>query len=464
MAKVNPWLQKKIPEAAPRASPLRYIVEVAPRTREQVKAQLRPIANLDIVSQPADRYIVVSAPAEAIPRIETIPEVVKIHGETLAWIKRPIPVLGIPTPLETFKLPSRFDPYLGEVKLSRVEIPVSPAQALAMGPLRSIKGVVANKMRRYTTVDQREYIGAPADNKIGIKCAVADTGLGLIPHLIHPNTQVELTSKVPGELAYDLCGHGSWCTAAAFGDNATHPLWGKCDGIADPEIIVHLKCLSNLGFGMTSWILDAIYDAWKRGCKVLSMSLGGPQQGSALDDDPTCRLISSLKDEMIVVVAAGNDGVEWSIGSPGVAPDALTVGAWSMTDNARSWFSSMGPSGEFYRDNPEAWSGDLYRVGDDLIKPDICAPGGGRKHEGDDDEQILSGCSGWFDPYGDILPGWAFMKGSSMATPAAAGAVAILYDRGIIKTAADVKRVMAGVKSKDAETGYGLFHFRHFGF
>ena len=453
MPKINPWLAERIPIAEPRGSPLRYIVEVEPGTREAVLKQFGQILNLGIISQPANNYIVVYGPSVVLPHIESIPEVVKISADTLVYIRSPLPFLGIPTPLETFRPPSQFDPYVGLIQLSKIEIPVGPAMAL-IGSLT--RPLALNQMYVYTTVNQREFIGAPEDNKVKIKCAVADTGVGVVPHLLHPNTYIELHSTVPGELPWDGQGHGTWCITCAFGDDAKHPKWGKCDGISDPSNVISIKCLSNMGFGMTSWVLDAIYEAYKRGARVLSMSLGGPLQGSAIEDDPECRLINSLKDEMIVVAAAGNDGIEWSIGSPGASPHVLTVGAWSMTDNGLSWFSSRGPSGEFYRDHPDVWERDFAATKGDLIKPDVCCPGGGRVNSEDVDEQILSGCSGWFDPYGDPVPGFAVMKGTSMATPACAGLVALAVDRGIIKTASDVKRAMSKYQTKDSDTGYGL--------
>lgn len=448
MAKVNPFLEKKIKEGA-HASPLVYVVEVEPGTREQVKSKLKGIPNLSVTGQPADRFIVVSAPPELVDKIADVPGVVKISAETVVGIKTPF--LGIPTPKEILSTPSKLDPYLGQVYLSKVEVPVGPLGALKGGLARAAG---MDKVSRFTTVQQREYIGAPADNKVSVVCAVADTGLGFVP-LIRPARKLKLVSKVLGELPVDGQGHGTWCTTTAFGDSATHPRWGKCMGVANPEELIHIKCLSTMGFGMTSWILDAIYEAQKLGAKVLSMSLGGPLQGSALDDDPICRLITSLKDDLLCVVAAGNEGPdEWTIGSPGACPDALTVGAWSMTDNGVSWFSSRGPSGEFYKDNPDVWEKEKEARGDDMIKPDVCAPGGGRVKAEDMDEQILSGCFGWFDPFGDLLPGWGIMKGTSMATPAVAGLVALALDRGLVKTAEDVKRKMLGNKGNDI--GYGL--------
>lgn len=466
--KINPWLKEKLPEAEPRGSNLSYIIEVEPNTQVEVRSQitsLMKIAGLPAISftgQPADRFLTIVAPSAALSYIENIPEVVKISANTLSWIRAPIILDTLSKVKSGFKVPEKFDPYLGSIELSPIEVPVGPAQALALAGPRML---AINSMKVFTTGHQREYMGTPVDNKIKIRCAVADTGL-FFPHfLIHPNSKVELKSVVPFEpLPEDGLGHGTWCSTCAFGDDAVHPRWGKCEGIADPEEQIHIKCLSNLGFGMTSWILEAIYSAWEYGAKVLSMSLGGPLQGSAIDDDPQCRLISALKDEMLCVVAAGNDGVDWSIGSPGASPDALTVGAWSMTDNGLSWFSSRGPSGEFYRDNPEVWNSDLAKVGEDLIKPDVCAPGGGRVDQlAQQDEQILSGMAGWMGPYSDLLPGWGVMKGTSMATPGVAGAVAILYSREIIRNAGDVKRIMSRTGKKSYNMGYGLFHFSHFG-
>ena len=453
MPKMNPWLEERIPIAEARGSTLRYIVEVEPGTREAAIRQLGQIPSLGIISRPADNYVVVHGPSAVLPHVEVIPEVVKISADTLAYIKSPLPLFGLPTPIETFRPPSQFDPYAGLVHLSEIEIPVGPAMAVIASPIRALS---FNKVHVYTTVAQRNFVGVPKDNKISIKCAVADTGVGIVPHLLHPNTFIEPHSTVPGELPWDGQGHGTWCITCAFGDNAPHPKWGKCDGVSDPSHVISIKCLSNMGFGMTGWVLEAISVAHKRGARVLSMSLGGPLQGSAIDDDPGCRLVDSLKDKMIVVVAAGNDGTEWSIGSPGAAPCALTVGAWSMTDDGLSWFSSRGPSGEFYRDHPDVWGKDHAAVGNALVKPDVCCPGGGRVNSEDLDEQILSGCSGWFDPYGDPVPGFAVMKGTSMSCPCCAGLVALAVDHGLIKTAKEVKNIMSKYQTKDSDIGYGL--------
>jgi len=189
------------------------------------------------------------------------------------------------------------------------------------------------------------------------------------------------------------------------------------------------------------------------------MSLGGPMQGS-VRDDPQCRLIERLKDEVVFVVAAGNDGVEWSIGSPGIAPDAITVGSYSPVYCGVSTFSSRGPSGAWYVDNKVAYVRDHTHYGDNIIKPDIVAPGGGPSQEDQKTDLILSGCTGWTQPMYVVLPDvFGAMRGTSMATPLAAGVIALAYEHGLVRTAQDVKDKMARYGGKDSISGYGMITY-----
>ena len=288
---------------------------------------------------------------------------------------------------------------------------------------------------------------------------VHNTGGIKFPHpLMHLNTKVYLKSLVPGELPIDGMSHGSWVQAAAFGDDFTHPRWGRCEGVADAYEQAHFKVLSNLGFGMLSWILDGIYKAYEWGAKLVSMSLGGPLEGSAIDDDPTCRLVNDLSAKgVLFVIAAGNEGVDNSIGSPGAAPSAITVGSWGITRNALAGFSSRGPSGEFYRDHPDIWQRDLAIAGEDLRKVDLVCYGGDDLAK----EKLLSAGMTWYGPLTDPIPGFSLMHGTSMSTPIAAGMIALALDRGYIKSAAEVraklKRYWTGEKSESM--GYGLLTF-----
>ncbi|MFH1485257.1 MAG: hypothetical protein ABIH46_04225, partial [Chloroflexota bacterium] len=105
--KLNPWMKQRIEAAEKQGSPLKYIIEVQPGTRESVLAQFRALPGLSILSTPADRYITVDLPTTALlSRIESIPEVVKISAETVYGIRGTTLLTGLP-PL---KLPSVFDP------------------------------------------------------------------------------------------------------------------------------------------------------------------------------------------------------------------------------------------------------------------------------------------------------------------------------------------------------------------
>ena len=261
-------------------------------------------------------------------------------------------------------------------------------------------------------------------------------------------------SATPGEPPQDLHGHGSWCTYTVAGKPSPSS-WGTCRGVAEGAQYGHFKALNSFpGFGKTSWILKAMERALDWGADVISMSLGGTQQGG-VTEDPYCRFIrknckENAGDEegAIFVVAAGNSGPDrYRIGSPGVAPKALTVASWSLTDAAPAVFSSRGPQGEWYEDNREAFNADRKEVGaDEFVKPDCCAPGGGRSNQDRSDaegELLFQSTTGWYDGLRDGLKdNRASMRGTSMATPAVAGLVKRLYDAGIVTTAGEVKQVV----------------------
>jgi len=111
----------------------------------------------------------------------------------------------------------------------------------------------------------------------------------------------------------------------------------------------------------------------------------------------------------VVALAAGNEG--WygtaTIGTPGTAKDAITVGATDYLMDYRASFSSMGP---------------VNRAAP-YIKPDVMAPGVG----------IISAYpNGWY----------ASMPGTSMACPAVAGTAALMLSGNNSLTPADVKAAL----------------------
>ena len=448
--KVNPWLAEKLRKMGVDPT-INLLLEVDSRAINNVVNQLRKLGisvDMSKVSVlPRVAYVPVVVDTALVDTIAKMPGVVKIHYDVPVWIK--------PFFLE--------DKLLGKLVLSKVEIPGLPTHIIASLPLAPLIATIKVSKEDIEIIPSEpilSIIEAPQEYPVpDFKIAVIDTGATVFhPQLL--GKSILTASEVPEPASIDLLGHGTWATTAILGA-PKRTRFGLVRGIADKaRNVVSIKGLSGFGFGNASGIIKAMERAWKLGAKVINMSLGGPLQGT-VEEDPLCRVIEQLTQEGILcIVSAGNEGPdEWTIGSPGVSPYALTVGAYSITDDDVAYWSSRGPSGEFYKNNPDLFEDDYEKYGENLIKPDIVAPGGGRaKKTAKPDEVLYSGCTGMFDGYYDLLPDlYEGMKGSSMSAPIATGLIAILLKAGKINNVEDIKRKMKVVaKEKDNVKGYGL--------
>jgi subtilisin family serine protease len=444
---INPWLCEKLkqmgvikdPPSSPSGPTLSLLIQIEPKAANDVIATLRKMGLSP--SQPFffNQFIEVSAPAALVPAIAQIPGVVKVNYN--------MPV-SIPSVSASYVIPP---------------FPVLPQAPI--NPPPSISPLAANDKFIPTSL-ARQVMGLPEDNVLrNTLVAVLDTGG---PWPWHPQVQglTEVAmSFVPFEPSpLDGHGHGSWCTTAAIGKEA-NTTYGPVKGAATAgSKVIFAKVLSNLGMGKTSWIIKGMEWAYLQGAKVISMSLGGEPQGG-VDDDPFCQVINTLyKVGVYTVVASGDSGPDlWTTASPGFCPNALTVGAYVITDNDISWFSSNGPSARWYKEHPQQWREDYAKYGDLIVKPDVVAPGGGRKDEKLRPwEYIYSGCTGYFcGTYsGSLMLGYPYegLMGTSQSTPLVAGAVALAFDRGLISSIDDVKNRMKAAwgKEKDPRWGWGL--------
>lgn len=177
---------------------------------------------------------------------------------------------------------------------------------------------------------------------------------------------------------------------------------GGIKGVAPDAKILAYKVLGPDGFGSMGAVISAIdraIDPNNDGdtsdhADIISMSLGGPGE---IGDPITLAVARAVAEEVVVVVAAGNDGPTFgTVASPGIAPEAITVGAIDDSSILAA-FSSRGTSPELN------------------IKPELSAPGVGIVSTVPTEGCMMSSPTGY-------LPA----SGTSMATPFVSGAAALL--------------------------------------
>ncbi|MEU9384963.1 S8 family serine peptidase, partial [Streptomyces sp. NPDC048279] len=277
-----------------------------------------------------------------------------------------------------------------------------------------------------TLADTTAQIGAPevwqsGDTGQGVDVAVLDTGIDAA----HPDFAGRIAASrsfVPDQDVTDRHGHGTHVASTVAGTGAASG--GKEKGVA-PGASLHIgKVLDNDGSGQDSWILAGMEWATRdQHAKIVSMSLGGaPTDGT----DPLSQAVNRLSAETgaLFVIAAGNSGpAPYSIGAPGAADAALTVGAVNGPGKGvdqLAAFSSRGP-----------------RVGDNAVKPDLTAPG----------VDILAARS-QYAPEGEGA--YQTMSGTSMATPHVAGAAALLAAEHPDWSGQQLKDVLVGTTASTA--------------
>jgi len=243
-------------------------------------------------------------------------------------------------------------------------------------------------------------------NGTGTKIAVLDTGIDKIhPDLDDldddPSTndpKVIFEECFTGEnKVTDGFGHGTHVASIAAGTGeASGYLYV---GVAPQAWLINGKVLTDQGIGYESWIIQAIDWAVTNGATIINLSLGADVNGDGTD------LLSVACDNavdqgVIVCIASGNIGDQGynTVGIPGVARKAITVGASVKTPEDVAGFSSKGPTGD-------------YRV-----KPDVVAPG-------QDIVAARAAGTGMGDPIDQY---YTSASGTSMATPHVSGSAALL--------------------------------------
>lgn len=215
-------------------------------------------------------------------------------------------------------------------------------------------------------------------------------------------------------------------------------------GIAFASTVMPIKVLDALGSGSTATIAAGVEYARTHGARVINLSLGGT------DDDPILHsaIQASVSDGIVVVAAAGNDGVE-SIYYPAKYSETISVGS-TRFDNALSRYSNYGagitlvaPGGQIFVD--EHYSGNPSNMS--ILD---------QNSDGQADGVLQQTCvSGACSSYGDY-----FYEGTSQAAPQVSAAAALLLAAGV--PSANIAGLLQesakdlGTAGYDSTFGWGL--------
>jgi serine protease AprX len=237
---------------------------------------------------------------------------------------------------------------------------------------------------------------------------------------------------------YDLYGHGTHVAGIIAGNG--YLSGGHYSGVAPEASLIDLRALDANGAGTDSTVIAAIQQAITLknayNIRIINLSLGRGIPAS-YTQDPLCQAVEAAwKNGIVVVVAAGNLGRLSVYGSngfgtitaPGNDPFVITVGATKSNGSAtpqaetKASYSSKGPT--------------TY---DHVLKPDLMAPGSaivslaapGATLEASYPNDVVTGTDGKADYF--------TLSGTSMATPAVAGAAALLLEEQNTLTPDQVK-------------------------
>ncbi|MBC8182933.1 S8 family serine peptidase [candidate division KSB1 bacterium] len=246
----------------------------------------------------------------------------------------------------------------------------------------------------------------------------------------------------------DESGHGTHVSGTVCGDGSS----GTQTGVAPGANIMCFKISSPGDSTYASDIISAIEFVYLESCcDLINLSQGFiystqiPMADTRADFRTVCDAATTAG--VIMCVAAGNEGsanqVPYNLRTPGDVPSVITVGATTIDDEVATkdncetspiWGSSIGPVSwenvpgyNDYPYNPPSEPG--------LLKPDISAPGA-----------IVTSTK--------LNGGYEEKSGTSMATPAVSGLVALLLSVNPSLTPAQAKAILQATADKVGQFSY----------
>ena len=224
---------------------------------------------------------------------------------------------------------------------------------------------------------------------------------------------------VPRSACEDKQGHGTHIAGiiSADGGSDGKGIWG----VASEADILAYKVCRNDGTCWADDIAAAVYYASENGANIITLGLGGDSDNFLLRD----AIASAVKNNVLIVVSAGNDGPEkGSIDFPASYKDVVSVSALSEDGTVPDWSSRGVNDGDYQKEAREV---------------EFTSPG----------ENIESA---WIDG------GYRYLSGTSMSAPHVAGLAAKLWDGSATSTEIQLKRIARDVWTigDDTSTGFGI--------
>jgi len=303
----------------------------------------------------------------------------------------------------------------------------------------------------------------------GVIVSVCDTGvnynhLDLADHMWdggpqYPNHGYDFYNSDNDPIDQGPLGHGTHCAGSVASDGTA----GSQCGVAPNATIMAVQVLSGSGYGSEGTIIAGIDFSVAQGADIFSMSLGHAGGGSVSQKQQyRTACINALAAGVLGSVAAGNESTSYgapnNVRVPGNCPPpwlhpdqtltgglscVVTIGA-TNPDHSIAYFSSRGPVSWI---DIDPWYDYAYNPGMGLIDPDISGPG-----------TNIKSCS-W-----NNNSGYAFMDGTSMATPHVAGGMALLLSKDpsltpdLVDMYLETYATDLGAAGKDNTFGSGLMN------
>lgn len=336
---------------------------------------------------------------------------------------------------------------LGETKnvLNMIALDITEIEKEAIKTLPEVKRISPNYLVYTTLMDSVPLINADDVWELkdeqerynitgqGVKIAIIDTGVDYT----HPDLGgcLGFACKVIGGYDFvndndpmDDVGHGTHVAGIAAGKaNASSGL----NGVAPDAKILAYKVLNSSGSGTFEDVIEGIEKAVLDGADVINLSLGadcGIYSVNCGPDDLVSQAVDNATyNNVSVIVAAGNSGSsEQTIGSPGTARKAITIGATYKKDYEGQYWQDNNPRIDqitsFSSNGPVIWE-DSSSTQKAILKPDIVAPGAiicASRY----DEIFPEGNHEYYYPCLDEEH--VQLAGTSMAAPHVAGAAALI--------------------------------------